>query len=107
VNTECLKHCTRCCLSPTCLARHHRSATIAAEHELHMQSIRATELSKAEGLMRVERSNKDLHLQRLQLEKVEERQTFIEVAQTMVATVSSRLSAYLHDPEAVAKTVGT
>ena len=71
-----------------------------------MQSIRATELSKAEGLMRVERSNKDLHMQRLRLEKAEERQTFIEVAQTVVATVSSRISAYLRDPEAVAKTVG-
>ena len=82
------------------------SATIAAEHELHVQSIRATELSKAEGVMRVERHNKDIHLHRLELEKAEERRTFIEVAQTVVATVSSRMGAFIRDPEAVAKTVG-
>lgn len=83
-----------------------KRATIAAEHELHMRSIRATELSKAEGLMRIERSNKDLHMQRLELEKAEERKTFIEVAQTVVSAVSSRMGAFLSDPEAVAKTVG-
>jgi hypothetical protein len=71
-----------------------------------MRSIRATELSKAEGLMRIERSNKDLHMQRLELEKAEERKTFIEVAQTVVSAVSSRMGAFLSDPEAVAKTVG-
>lgn len=72
-----------------------------------MQSIRATELSKAEGIMRIERHNKDIHLQRVQLEKAEERQTFIEVAQTVVSTVSTRMGTFVRDPEAVGKTVGT
>ena len=82
-----------------------KRATIAAEHEMHVQSIRATELARAEGAMRIERHNKDLHLARLELEKSQERQTFIAVAQTAVSAIATRMGNFLRDPEAVAKTV--
>lgn len=82
-----------------------KRATIAAEHELHVQSIRATELARAEGAMRIERHNKDLHLAKLELEKNHERQTFIAVAETAVSSIAARMSSFLQDPEAVTKSI--
>lgn len=82
-----------------------RRATITAENEAKMQSIRATEIAKAEGQMRVERHNEDLTNRRLKLEEEQRRITYTQVAQTSITAVANRIGGFFQDRDSMLKAV--